>query len=550
MVALPSSDLLLRHRVVLSPDGEDLVYTARQGSARQLYRRSRSTGIAEPISGTAYATEAFFSPDGRWVGFEANGMLRKISLDGGLPEIICPLPTRIVGAVWDTDGTITYGLRGSGLVQVSADGGDPRVLTTPVSGDQTHRTPSLLPDGQGILFTVWSGSSDTAQVAVLPRGAGEPRELLNGSDARFVSTGHLLFARGSSLWAVPFDIGALSPSADASPILDDVLVDNLGGVNFDVAADGTLAYLPGSARDRQILIVDRAGAVLESLAFESVQGAADPGAPRVSPDGHAIVFPMIDDQLARPDIWMHDLAGGQTVRLTSDPALDQTAVWSADGQSVYFVSDRAGGVTNIFEKSVSNQGPERLVYRSEFVKHLSHASTDGRFLMFDVHTAGQQDLWTLSLGDGGTAEPFVETGADEDDGQFSPNGRWIAYSSNSAGRYEVFVAPFQREGRTVQVSSEGGKQPKWRADGNELFYVAPNGQLMSHAVNTTEDGFGYVPAESLFQTSISDPEGGGSTWDTAPDGARFYVTVNATEEKMVRIVLNWFDELQRLVPTP
>ena len=534
-VVPPVGDWILGEGLALSPDGRTLVYVARRGSVRQLFRRSMIEIEAVAIPGTEAPGAPFFSPDGQWVGFVADGALKKVALAGGAPLVICPLTSNLTGAAWGADDTIVFAQGTSGLFQVSADGGEPAVLTTPETGT-THVRPALLPTDAGVLFTVWSGSPETAQIAVLRAGEQDHEILVTGDYSHVLSTGQLLFERGGTFWGIAFDQDSLRTSGEAGPVLEGVEL--AFGAQLAVASNGTLAYSPFNVNeDTETVHFDRAGSRLGSF-----EGAFSP---RISPDGRLVIGTV------NSDLWSYDLARGQSQRVTSDPGRDATATWSHDSTKVYFASDRIGGVFNIFEKEIGTSRPESPLLVTDRTKHVMHASMDGRLLMFDVHTAGQQDLWTLSLSEDAAAEAFVESEFDEDDGQFSTDGRWVAYASNSSGRHEVYVGAFRHPGQTALISTDGGKQPKWRADGRELFFLAADGQLMAVSVDGDGDEFHRGVPEPLFQTGVDNPEASVSLWDVAPDGQEFFVSVPAPgSERRIRVVLNWLDELQRLVPTP
>ena len=390
------------------------------------------------------------------------------------------------------------------------------------------------------MFSVRSGSPDAAQLADLPAGETEPKILLNGFWGHVTPTDHLVYARGASLWGISFDPVLQTTSGDPVPILADLEPRSFArGVK--IADNGTLAYVPDNPGVGYVVArLDRSGTLQQTI-----QGQSGIGWARVSPDGRQLVVGRDGD------LWTYDLETGQALRMTSDPAPDVTPAWSHDGTKLFFVSSRSGGVFNIFEKQVRGGGPERGLFQSAFRKHVMHASMDGRFLLFDVHTEGQQELWVLPLTEGSEPEPFVESEFDEDDGQFSPDGQWVAYASNSSGRNEIYVGPFRRPGETTQVSSAGGKQPKWRADGRELFYLGADGQLMAVAVNRDGDEFEHGVPEALFQTGVEDPEASGSVWGLTPDGQQFFITVPSPgSERKIRVVLNWHQELLERVPVP
>ena len=342
---------------VLSPDGARLVYVASRGQNDQLYSRLLHQFDSVAIAGTDGARAPFFSPDGQWVGFVADGALKKMSLAGGPPSTLCPLPGDASGATWGPHETIVFGGRsGGGLMQVSSAGGDPSPLTTvdTDNGEVDHLWPEMTPDGRAVLFTVWSGSVETAQIAVVSLETGDRTTLTGGTQPRYAPTGHILFARQNSLWRVPFDADTLALTGPAAPVLEPLQVNNGGGAAlFTVAHNGSLMYSvdQGSGADRSLIWVDREGRE-EPLAMD--RGLYDE--PRVSPDGTRVAVSVTSS--GDDDVWIHDLARGTEARLTTDPAADTSPLWEPRGDRVVFQSNR-GGQPGLFSKLADGSGHRR-----------------------------------------------------------------------------------------------------------------------------------------------------------------------------------------------
>ncbi len=540
-VTLPPTDRIFPAGLALSPDGSTLVYVARRNDIDQLFRHDLDRVDPSPIDGTENAESPFFSLDGQWIGFAAEEKLQKVSIAGGPPQILCALSNRLMGGTWIDADTIVFGSQNSSLQRVSASGGDPKPLTSLEDGDLAHQWPTALPDRETILFTSVPNSAEAERWIVMERlDSGERYRLARGEAARFLESGHLVIARGDSLWSAPFDPEKPDVLGEAVPVLDDVgwtFAFRRRVAHFAIADNGTLAYSPGGAAAFRSELVEmtRDGARLRAL---DLPGAA----PAFSPDGSQLAAHVTHPRTGG-DIWLYDLKSGRSRRFTTHPSVETTPAWAHDGMRVFFSSGRLGaGLLDIFEKSVVGNDEPTLLFRSDELKHVTSASADGRFVVFDSHKGIQQDLWILPLTGDGSPEPVVDTEFDEDDGAISPDGRWFAYASTQTGRYEVYVIPFRREGRPTQVSLDGAKQPKWRGDSRELFYLTLNGTLMAVAFEDGEVGH----PEPLFDSGISNPESGGLQWEVAADGQRFIVSVPAPDSttRRIRVVLDWAARLE------
>ena len=550
-ITLPPGDRVLPGGLALSPDGRTLAYTAIRDAVGQLFVREMDRVGTVLIDGTQNAHLPFFSPDGQWIGFADSTRLVIVSVAGGAPQVVCELPDYFNGGTWGRDDTIIFGTLGSGLLQVSARGGSPETLTVLEESEVLHHSPSFLPDQNTVVFSVLMEDFRT-QLVALRLDNGERQPIETGETARFSSAGHLVLARGSSLWAAPFDPRSLDNKGVAVPVLEDVAIAGSRGAGaasgwtqFAVAGNGTLAYIPGgaSAFQEEITWMDRAGNRIET--FEMPGGASSAS---LSPDGSRLAVTLYDRGRNTRDIWLYELSSGRVIPFVTGPSDVATPVWSHDGESVFFNSDRTG-VGDLFVKSMDSDKEATLLVQSDEMKHVTSSSSDGQFLMYDLHRQTQQDLWVLALNSDGEVEPFLQSEFEEDDGAFSPDGRWVAYSSNRSGRFEVYVHPFRRAGGSTQVSIHGGKQPKWRGDGKELFFIAPDGKLMAAPVDGASS-FEVGSPQPLFETGASNPFARGIRWDVDPSGQRFLVAVPETELARTRIhvVLNWSEELERLVP--
>ncbi|MDA2935327.1 protein kinase, partial [Acidobacteria bacterium AH-259-D05] len=550
LASLPSEQQLVgkgRHVVALSPDGTHLVYVYVDKIANsQLYLRPMDQLEATPMRGTEGGREPFFSPDGQWVGFWAGGQLKKVSISGGAPVILCEA-SNPWGASWELDDTIVFGQGLDGIWKVSASGGTPEVLVIRDSteGKLAHG-PQILPGGDAVLFTLAPSSNwDDAQIVVQSLETGERKVLINGGkDARYAPTGHLVYALQGTLLAVAFDLGRLEVTGGPVPMAEGVMDADTrtGAAHFSFSKLGSLVYVPGGQQFRSELVwVDRQGQAVpligDQVSFSN---------PRVSPDGRTVAVQVNRDGR---DIWIYDAELGTRMRLTvggrsSDP------VWTPDGERITFASDRSGGSPNLYWKPADGSGEAQVLLTREPTIIPFSWSPDGKTLAFsEVNPANALDIWTLS--EEGDATPFVATSFNEDGPMFSPDGRLLAYVSNESGNNEVYVQPYPGPGGKWPISKDGGAEPRWSHDGRELFYRQGQ-QMMVVAVETEPTftvGRSQIVFEGDYQMQMS--RAGNTNYDLSTDSRRFLM-VKASEQEaqtQINVVLNWFEELKRLVPT-
>ena len=498
------------------------------------------------------------SPDGESVGFFADGALKKVSLAGGPAVTLCDAPGLRLGASWGPDDTIVFASSGApGLMKVSAAGGVAEPVTT-VDADQGevgHWWPDVLPDGNAVLFTVWSTSLDDARIAVQSLDTGEQRMLVDGTNPRYAATGHIIFARDGSLWAVPFDVDALEVTGPVTPVLEGVLTHEGGLALFALAGDGSLAYVPGTVGatlEGTLVWVSRDGREVEPIAGEPLEF---PRNLRLSPDGRRLALTI--GPINEGDLWVYDLEGRPPTPLTFE-GHNLYPVWMPDGTRVAFQSDRAG-VPNLFSMPAdgSTLDPEPLLTAPNPQVPVSW-SPDGQELIF-LELRPETGFDILALPIEGEARVVVGTEYDEHGAALSPDGRWLAYVSDVTGGLEVWVLPYPGPGAPIRISPNGGVEPVWARDGRELFYVEVegivDGKMMAVAVET-EPEFRFQPPEELFAGGFVMYAIASRIYDVAPDGrfAMIYPAAAATTgtdaPSEVIFVQNWFEELQRLVPTP
>jgi Tol biopolymer transport system component len=548
-----------RTAVVWSPNGQQLVFSALRGETQQLYLRALDRLDATPIAGTGNSDGPFFSPDGLWLGFWQGDELRKIPVGGGPTVPICKTPA-IFGASWGANNTIVFARQIGGLWQVSANGGTPQPLTSLdlKHGEVSHRLPHILPDGKAVLFTILKSEFrwDNAQIVVRSLVTGAQTTLIDGgADARYVPTGHLIYARMGTLMAAPFDLGHLTLSGGAVGMEDGVmqavnvgngLIDT-GAAQFSVSGSGALVYVPGGVfpdTPRALVWVDRAGA------FQPL--AIPPGAyagPRLSPDGKRLALYTTTDR----NVLVYDLVRGTLTHLTTE-GQNAHPIWTPDGDRLVFDSTTAGAF-NVFWKPADGSGAAERLMTSESRQEPGSWSPDKTLAFSQSDPTTNWDIWTLADHDR-TPRPFVGTAANEAWPDFSPDGRWLAYASDDSGRYEIYVQPYPGPGPRHPISAHGGTQPAWARNGRELFYTVPDpnattGKMMVVDVALTPTFSVGVPGPLESVVQVGTPTRG---YDVSQDGRRF-ITVRETERspepppaEMV-LVQHWVEELKRRAPT-
>jgi serine/threonine-protein kinase len=519
---------------------------------------------ARPLPGTEGANSPFFSPDGRWLGFYANGLLKKVSVAGGVPLTICEAPP-LWSASWGENQDIAFAttLPGSGLWLVSANGGEPVSITTPKPDEMLHGYPQLLAGGTQALFSV--RRENGWRLALLSLKSRQWRLLGNGrvigEGAQYLPTGHLVYAQSGGLIATPFDPSKGNLDQPPVPLLEHVGTSRLGGTYFAFAsAAGTLVYVPAgtAVAERTLLRVDR-----EGRAAPLIEARAGYEHPTLSPDGRKLAVTITT--VAGSDIWIIYLDRGTRLRFTAGDS-SAFAVWGPGGSKLAFQAT-APGPWNLFWKSVDGGGESQPLLRSPTVSParswpntganllpgtlptLSGAgpqfpaswAPDGSTLAFHERKPnGERDIWVVSPDK--DPVPFLLTPFDERSPRFSPNGKWLAYVSDEAGRNDVYVQPYPGPGPKWLVSTEGGTDPVWSRDGRELFYR--RGDLIMGVTVTQQGEFSAGRPVRLFELRF-DSEENGPNYDVSPDGKWFVVprSEKGTAPGELHLILNWFAEV-------
>jgi serine/threonine-protein kinase len=553
-----------RITAAISPDGTRLAFAAR-GPAGKQQLATRLLDQAQPLllPGTENAFDPFFSPDGQWIGFFADGKMKKISVQGGAAVTLCDA-TGTRGTSWGEDGWIIAALEptGGGLSRVPEAGGTPQAITKPADkGEVVHRWPQILPSGQAVLFTGHTVASgfDNASIEVLSLKTGQWKVVQRGGYfGRYLPSGHLVYVHQSTLFAVGFDLDRLEVRGTPVPLLENVAGnDAVGAGQYDVARNGTLVYLSGKSSTLRFPVawMESTGKVSSLLPSFGLYFA-----PRFSPDGKRLALAV--GPPGAGDIQVYDWQRDTMTRLTFTQR-NVYPVWTPDGKHIAFQS-QSGPASSIRWIRADGAGESQLLLESKGALKPYSFSPDAKRLAFaesGMDTAFH--LWTLPLDISdperpkpGKPELFLRTPFNEAEPAFSADGRWIAYTSSESGSNEVYVRPFPggaSSGSGKWQISNGGGHPIWSRDGRELFYETLDNRIMAATYTAKGDSFAADKPRSWSNTQIMDLFGTG-IWnlDLSPDGKRFAVFPDATAEQKgsvhVTVLLNFLDELRRRVP--
>jgi serine/threonine protein kinase/Tol biopolymer transport system component len=528
--------------LAISPDGQKIVFQGLFEGGSRLWLRSLDSFSPRPLVGTDFGSYPFWSPDSRSIGFFADGQLKRLDVESGTIQKLANVPAGR-GGTWNRAGTILFAQLTGGIQRISDRGGDPLAVTRlELPQQSSHRFPQFLHDGIHFLYHVVA--TPEARGAYIGRIDGSLTRRLMATDAAavYLPPEHLLVVRQGTLFAQRFDPVGLTLSGDPIPVAAQAGTTVSGAESVPAVAassTGSIVYRIGpGAAERQFVWFDRSGRELERVGTP-LSGLN----PSISPDErHVAVYRTVG---GNTDIWLLDTARGVLSRFTFDAANDVNAIWSPDGGRMVFQSNRKG-VSDLYQKALAGGGKEEPLLASSQDKAPMDWSSDGRFLLFrNTDPNMGYDLWALPFGGERTPFPVVQTNFEERDGQFAPDGRWVAYQSNESGRVEVYVQPFPHQGGKWQISSAGGAQVRWRRDGKELFYIALDGRLMAVSTRTaahseTFDAGAPVP---LFRTRL-----GGAVqainrqqYIVSADGQRFLMNT-LTEESgtsPLMVVLNW-----------
>ncbi|MCH8333024.1 serine/threonine-protein kinase, partial [Candidatus Sumerlaeota bacterium] len=515
---LASADLPVH---ALSPDGSRLIHVVQQDDSTRLYARISNQLEALPVPGTRGGSQPFFSPDGEWLGFYADGKLKRVSFHGDGPFTICEVSENFRGASWGPDGRIIFS-DPPALYRVELAGGSPEVLARPddTLGESAYVWPDISAGGEAVVFTIMTTEGvDGPRIAVRSLLSGDQQILSRkGSYARFSPSGHVVFGSEGMLLAMGFDLARLEGRGPAIPIREGVLTSPYTAVTqFTFSRDGLLLYIPGSQDldwdlPRRLVWVERDGTP-EPLRAPP----RDYFVPRISPDGRWVALTVGWQEDA--DVWLYDLESESLRRLTFEAGWDGMPVWSPDSERIAFGSSRQGPI-NILSKSIGSGAEAQPVVQGDYPQYPESWSHDGRTLVFaEVSFETGGDIWMLSWpedpDEASTTQTLLNTRFDERHPMISPDGQWILYTSDESGSSEVYVQRFPELGGKTKVSTEGGRDPIWSRDGGEIFFRYQDAVMAVEVVETAPSFRVKIPVR-LFQGPYMDS--GGRDYDVAEDG--------------------------------
>jgi len=529
----------------ISPDGRALAFVASApGSQPLLWVRPLDSLTAVAVAGTENAAHPFWSPDSRSIGFFTPTSLKRVEASGGAPQKICDTAGGR-GGTWSEEGVIVFSdTAASPLFRVPDSGGEPAPATrlSPSRGETSHRYPSFLPDGRRFIFFARGSRRDHQGISVASLGSLDARSIVKSEGlAVYSPPGYLLTVQHGMLVAYSFDEKRATVRGPPQRVAESVPSGAPPGyAPIAVSANGLLAYSSTHLHGRELVWLDRSGKRLGT-----VGPAGDYSTPDLSPDEKRIAVSMREGSKADTDIWLFDSGRAAWSRFTFDPANDRAPIWSPDGARILYASG-SRGLLDLYEKPAGGAGEGRLVVGTAADKFPTDWSRDGRFIVYHTFGGKAWDLWTAPTG-GGKASPFLDSRFTEVQGTISADGRWMAYASDESGRFETYVTEFPRKRGRWQISTNGGMQPTWSADGRELFYVAPDQTFMSVGVRVAE-GFEALPPVALFSANF--PPSVPAYWRyyvPTADGQRFLVAALLAEAgaSPINVVLNWTAGLKK-----
>jgi len=545
--------------VEISPDGRKIIYATDGEDGRTLSVRSLDQLEGTPLvhgSSQNQPYHPFFSPDGQWVGFVTPVELKKVPITGGTPIALCKV-NRSRGASWGPDNTIVFAPnRASGLFKVAAAGGEPVPLTTldNENGEAAHLWPQVVPGGS-VIFSVLrqgSGVADDGTIESVDLATGERKVLhRGGAYGRWVPSGHLVYVRENTLFAMAFDIERMEATGSASPMVQGVTANSgNGGSQMSFSQNGTLAYVSGviGVPEYPVMAMNRQG--VTSPLWEEEGTYANP---KLSPDGRRLSLTVLRD--GNWDVWVYDLEREVATRLTFNEGYDGDQVWSPDGLYLSYSSDQ-DGTENPFRKRADGSGEPEKIADIPHAFWATSWSPDGKWILGEVQ-ADTFDIWAVPADGEGEPVEFLATQFFDRFPSISPDGRWVAYMSDESGRPEVYVRPFPASSGKWQVSDGGGSWPAWSRDGSEIVYRSGEG-LMAAPVSTSDGTFRAGRPQKLAQGGFSGDQVGiavsgsiFSDFDPMPGGEDFVVLLggdNRGFQSHVTLVTNWFEVLQQTLP--
>jgi serine/threonine protein kinase len=525
--------------LAISPDGLKIVYVA-DSNGSGLWLRSLESTEPRKLPGTENAAFPFWSPDNHSVGFMAGGKLKRIDISSGLVRTITDAAGR--GGTWNSNGIIVYspGVN-TALFKISENGEGKPVPVTRLKGQQgTHRHPWFLPDGHHFLFWGVEGGVETRAIYVGDLDNSEPRRILNSEVAAIYAAGHLFFFRAGSVFAQPFDADHFTLQGTPALVAENVVSNQgLNDAAMSASVTGSVVYHAANPDERQLAWFDRDGKEIQRIGVVDKSGQTGVS---LSPDGRSTaVTRTVDGNI---DVWLVDTSRGVLSRFTSAAWRERFPVWSPDGTHVAY-SANPNGSYDLYEKSTNGSEKEQVLLSTSASKGMLDWSADGHYILYrnpDPKTG--DDIWALHLDDSRKEFPAVQSEFSDERGQFSPDGKWIAYESNSSGRFEIYIQPFPGPGQNVQISVNGGTQVRWQRDGKSVYFIAPDNRLTQVPLRFAAGGNPEPGREvSLFTTHVggSEQQLELAQYAVSPDGKQFLMNAVTQESHLspITLVLNW-----------
>ena len=547
-VNLPENNLIVTTSSIdISADGKLLAYAGGNGTSTQIILRRMDALALQPLAGTNGALYPTFSPDARWLAYEVNGILMKIPVSGGAAQKLCNIEGLSRGITWENEHSILFGHINRGIYRVSANGGTPEAITRPDSanGEISHRFPQLLPDGKTLIFTVKQNNISTFDDAIIVAqriDSGERKVLVRGGTfGRYTPTGHLVYVRAGSIYAVPMDASTLT--VDGQPV-----VIEKGGWQNSASGDayltfsGTGAFVFSPADPASVGVIELSWLGRNGVVRPLLDSANAFFTATLSPDGQKLATVI---QAANDDIWIYHILRKTLTRFTFGGGNSSFPIWSPDGKYVVYAAER-GTMTDLFRKPWDGSTAEERLTNGLSVSELSSYAPDGKAVAF----VQNGDIWILPLDEARTPRPFLASPANEASPRFSPDGRWLAYSSNESGSDEIYVIPYPQRGAKFQISSGGGATPFWSRDGKELFFTtssALNRRRRSGGGIMSVEITGTAPFDYSAERSVVPLPPSSVITDVSPNGQQFVLAVYRTQaigQNDLTVVLEWFDDLK------
>jgi Tol biopolymer transport system component len=558
---LSTEDFLLTQdagsQFAISPDGAFMVFAGEKSieGTNLLYIRALDQFEATPLTGTSNARNPFFSPDGRWIGYATSNKLKKVSITGGASLTLCDVDNDYRGASWGDNGMIVYSPNtNSGLWIVPDTGGTPEELTAldETANERSHRWPYMLPGSKAVLFTSQvRGDSfnntlielydfETGKRAVLHRG---------GSSPSYTPSGHIVFGRDGSLFAVPFDLDTLTVRGSPAPVLEEIQTNSgNGGTPYNFSETGVLMYQAGGEFiQSQAMWADRQGAT--SLLDPTPRNILST---MLSPDESRLAYQLYGIESSNFDIWVYEIKRNVLSRLTFSNGNEMNPIWSPDGEFIVYSDSTASKPILMRKRADGSSDAERLMKTEDVVQFASDWSSDGRYIMYQEQSQGDSgwDLVYVEIDDS-DPEPilFLGTPYDEIHGVFSPDGKWVAYESDESGQGEIYVRPFPSGGGRWQISSAGGIYPAWSEDGSELFFIE-NGSITAVGITNSETSISIGAATRVMPFKPKEKFFNGQ-YNVTQDEQRFVISqvinqnTGEQDPSALFFVFNWFEDLKR-----